>query len=491
MDDGLKKRLNIGADELLLFLLIISEIFEFAGLLPGDFDYVKKILSWVCLAYLLYKINLTEIIFGYDDRKIDIALIAAYFMLVAKDFILYSKEAMETIGQSSHNYLTPFYAFILDHAFFFQYVTFYIGGGIIILLALLNIFLNAEVKEPSIMAIFHKGGPAGTISERLLRGATSFIIYSAFFVIIFNLAIEWLGWAVDSTLAVLAVFFYLFFFIKHYKRLDPGSFLYKVGDAGEGFYGEFINLFRSKGTILLGISGLLVLHLLTDVGNFILPYILGRKIEYFVALGAGHTGIPSLMAIDLEVAATLIPKISVFMAYILNISAILFMLIGPALIWYEIYKKRRIEISNTILGLFGASIFTYLSSPIFKVGRISVEGLYGVDILTKTINVLNAPVIIFTAAMLFILFTLIAYSRIVNMFLRYIMVFAIELFFANYIYMFFFDVASFYSRSLIFIGNYFILFYLFIFLSITIMFYIGGIIYFIYDSAVDMTKKFI
>ena len=493
MDGRIKKRLDIGIGEFILVILIALEIMEFSGFLPADLDYIKKILSWLALGYLLYKANITEIIFGYKDKLIDAMLILAYFMLVMKNFILYSKIAVEKIGETGFSFLTPLYTFILDNAFSFGVITFYMGGIMIILLAIFNLLINTDIKKPSIMAIFFREGPPETAWQKISRAAASFMIYSAFFVMVFNLVMEWLAWAVDSTLVVLAIFFYIFFFMKHFRKLDPESVLYKIGDVGEDFYGRFMGLLRSKDTILLGISGLLVLHLLTDFGSFILPYMMGKKIDYFVALGAGHTPIPQLLSIDMGIAGSTALKMAVILLYFFNIAAALFLFIGPSFIWYEMHKKERVEISNLVYGLFLASSFVFLVSPIFKIQRLGMgaEGLYGVDILTRTITVANSIFIMSIALVLAMILTILCRNSAIKQILKYISIFLIEAFFAYYIYLFFADIAGFYAASFALIKDYFILFYLIVFMAVTMFFYLGGIAYFIYITFVDMTKKFI
>lgn len=491
MDDVLKKRIDVGIEEAIIFLLIVLGIFEFAGLLPADLDYVEKIISWLGLGYIFYKTDLTEVIFGYKDRLIDISLVVAYFLLVAKDFVIYSKLAIEEIGEKGTSFLVPLYTFILDNAFRFQEITFYVGGGIIILLALLNLFLNVEIKEPSMMSMFFREGPARTLGERISRAMASFIIYAGFFVVVFNLIFEWFGWAIDSTILVAGIFFYIFFFMRHFRKLHTESILYRIGDFGEECYEKFIRLFHSKNTVFFGFSGLLVIHLLTDVGNFIVPYIMGKKINYFSLLGAGHTVIPQLMAIDLDMAATLAYKISVVLVYAFNIMGILLLFLGPAYIWYVIYMKKEFEVPNIIYGLFFGSLFALVVSPIFKIQMIGADELYGVDILTNTITVSGSMMVMIAALIITVIIYILSHNHIIRIGLKYISVVFVEAFFTYYVFLFFRDMAGFYAKSLVLLTDHFLLFYMLVFLIITLFFYTGGIIYFVYTTFRGATKRFI
>ncbi|MFO8016328.1 MAG: hypothetical protein R6U32_04435 [Candidatus Woesearchaeota archaeon] len=491
MDDDLKNRVGMGVEELILILLVIASVAEFLGVLPADFDYMKKILSWAALGYLLYKANLTEVFFGYKDKMIDLGLIIAYFMLVMKNLISYSRFAMGELSEAGSSFLIPLYSFIIENASSFEMVTFCIGGGIILLLAALNIFLNVEIKEPSVMAILFREGPSPSAGGRILRALASFAIYSSFFVVVFNLLMEWLGWAVDSTIIVVAIFVYLFLFMKHYRKFDTQSFLFRVGDVCEDLYARFIDLFHSRRTLMMGVSGLLVLHLLTDIGNFIIPYMIGKEINYFSTLGAGHNVIPYLLSIDMGIAGSAAYKLAVLLVYALNIAAIILLLAGPAFIWYEMYMEKRVRIPAPVYGLFFASFFTFLVSPLFRLQRIGIEGVYGVDIMTRTISVSNSMMVMASALVIGVTIWILGYNHIIRTMMRYITLFAVEIFFAFYIYLFFTDLAGFYMDKISSVEGYFILFYLFVFLAITSLFYVGGIAHFIYSTIRSVTKNFI
>lgn len=491
MDDGLKKRLDFGIGEILLLMLVVTGIMEFFDILPADLQYIQKTISWFCLGYLLYNANLTEIIFGYKDKLIDICLIIAYFLFAAKNFIAYSKFAMEEIAETGGSLLVPLYSFMLDKAFTIELITLYLGGMIILILSLANLFMNISIKQPSIMGIIFEPGQPASTKDKILMAFSSFIIYSAFFAIVFNLIVEWLAWALDSVLLMLAVFFYLFFFIKNFRKLDAQSFLYKVGAAGDELYGKFISLFHSKSTLMLGISGLLVLHLVTDVGTFILPYIIGKNISYFASLGAGHMTLPSLFMIDIAGAMTLVSKISVVLVYLFNIFGVMVLFAGPAFIWYEMHSQRRIELPCIFHGTVLAAFFISIVLPIFRYQRINLEGVYGVDILTNTIIASNAPFAAITALVIMVLASLICYNHLMKDIARYISVLFVEIFFCFYIYLFFADISGFYMKAFSAVKGRFVLFYLFIFVASTTIFYIGGMFYFVYRSASDITKKFI
>ncbi len=92
-----KKRLLHFIEELVLTLLILLNVFDFFEYLPADLDYIKKIISWSALGYLLYKASLTRIFFNEKHAHIDIILILSYFMLIFKNLVLFSSEVVEDL----------------------------------------------------------------------------------------------------------------------------------------------------------------------------------------------------------------------------------------------------------------------------------------------------------------------------------------------------------------------------------------------------------
>ncbi|MBR9676078.1 hypothetical protein GOV05_03660 [Candidatus Woesearchaeota archaeon] len=70
-----------------LFALILLNILDFLEILEGDFDIVKKLVSWSLMIYLLYHFGFTRILVGYKKKIIDSLLVIAYSLFVVKDLI--------------------------------------------------------------------------------------------------------------------------------------------------------------------------------------------------------------------------------------------------------------------------------------------------------------------------------------------------------------------------------------------------------------------
>ncbi len=488
MRDSTKKaiyKIDVGIEEFILIFLIILNIFDFLELLPGELDYIKKIISWTLLGYLLYKANLTKIFFGTRNKSMDFIIIITYFFLVFKNFIAYTIATYaEVLEKGVESFLYPLFNFFAANqgamANAFEHYTFYIGGTLLILVSIF-LALKVEIRAPSIMHVLHEEGvPPRRISKLLLRFATIFFVLTAFFVIIFNLVMEWLAIAVDAPIIVLALFFYIFILVKHVRRMKPDSLLFRIGNAGEGFYERFIKLFYSQATIMLGVIGMLVLHLLTDLANFIVPYITTlRDPLYFSALNpATHQHLITLFLQD-KLAYNIFTTSFV---YLFNIIGIVLLLISPAVIWYVLYRKREFDINNILIGLFYVSISAFLLVPLFKITKLTVPNLIGVDILTQAIAS-NPGTAVLVSIAIGVLAFLLSYVGKIKKTLIFVAVAAVQLFFALYVYHFFVSFSNYYIHSIgmlfknleIFIGA-----YMFIFFGITILFYVLGLLAFIH-----------
>ena len=239
----------------------------------------------------------------------------------------------------------------------------------------------------------------------------------------------------------------------------------------------------------MGLSGILVLHLLTDIGNFIVPYLLGIKdLLYFSQLGAGHATIYSLINAELAAHSGFV----VAWIYFFNAIAMILLLLTPAYIWYKLYKESGFTISKFELGIFFTSVFVFIFSPAFKIQQITAKGLIGVDIITQKAveNSILHPVVVLIASMIILAAILIMErSHPLKSLLIVLMIVCIDIFFAYYIFHFFINVTNYYLRTISILlssSEILIAFYLFLFFAISVMLYIGGFVIFISETKKEL-----
>ncbi len=568
-------------EEVILMCIIILNVLDFLGMLNPDWDYIKKIVSWTALGYLLYRASLTKLFFGIKKRFADFLIVIAYFFLSVKNVIsvsmnsigeLFAKGAgywanlhpvagtdvgagarvvditsalqnvdLRTVtsiplGSAIDNltravtysfgfplrpnevfvkvsndagsalfYLEPkflvqrWHNFLIDHMFPLQ--KYALVAGFVMLLALAVYFVSRiRIREPSLMNIIEEEGePPKSPGKFIVRLAIVFLLLNFFYIAVFNLTLEWLGFAIDAPLLMIAIFFYLLVWLKHHRKFSTDSVIFKVGNFGQDFYTRFISLFNTRRGLLLGLSGMLVLHMLTDIGNFILPYVTGLYSPfYFQELTAGHTpvfglgalfgsGTASLFLSDISKVTGVSAVFKLTYLYAANVIAILMIFAAPAFIWYYLFEKKDIDVPGYLLAVFFGSFICFVTAPAFRIGRINLPQLVGVDIMTQSILSSHAyaeTTVIAVSIAVAAATLLIAASRRHRPKLIIAALVITLYYFGRYIYFFFMDIGSYYVRIVagnLSIGEYFLGFYFFIFLALTIIFYVGGFFSFIYE----------
>jgi hypothetical protein len=564
------------AEELILLGMIILNVLEFFELLSPDWNYVEKLISITALVYLLYKVSLTKIFFGTQNRHLDFTILVAYCFLSFKVFLSYSRAAIAELTEKGTSYwahLEPVSAsprsvihissplsnvslegmtnipvgesldnlsrsftinltelpprvnevyvnisndvssriflleprflihrwhnLLIDHGALLTKIG--IVAGLILLLCITWYYTRRiPITKPSMMHVIQEEGPPpATFSGSVVRFLIVFAVLNFFFIAVFNSTMEWLAIAVDAPLLVLVVFFYLLVWLKHHKRFDPESLIYQIGNFGEDFFESFVELFHSQRGILLAVSGMLVLHLLTDIGNFLIPYMTGLSNAMYIGpLGAGHAPVfaasdlfsgarVGLLMQDLARSLSVVDTVSIVFLYALNCIAFLMLFIGPAVIWYVIFKQKETTVSNGILAVFYGAIAVLLLAPVFHMQRIESDALVGVDITTSLLPASIPPLLIVIIALV-IGAAVLVLSNLER--IKGIIILGgvgiVMLYFALYIFYFFIDTGSYYVTTIVAslqTGNIIIGLYFLMFLALTIIFYIGGWLVYVYE----------
>ncbi len=483
-------KLGIGVEELLLLILILLNVADFLHLLPDYLDYIKKIISWTILAYLLYKISPTKLFFGKKKINIDFMIVFSYLLLIIKNAV-----AFIVVSIKESELMTHFYSTVLENTSIIEHTTFVAGGILLILLALYCTF-KLKITKPSVMSLIHE---QGDIPKNLFRSVVRFLsiffVLLAFFVIVFNLMMEWLAISVYASILMTALFFYLFIFIKHSRKFNPKTLVHKLGAVGENFYEKFIEMMKSKQGIFLAISGLLILHLLVDLAVFIISYLLNIPnplyLEHLNPLY--HQPIIDLFMQQFISAPLLSDKIAISTIYLLNIIAMIMLLISPAYIWKYMYKNKHLAIASFPLGLFIGSAICFAIAPLFRLAQINAKDMVGVDIQSQLISpyllsMQNIAIIALSAILIISIF------RFLKRFILPLAVAAATGFFGWYIYYYFFDSINYYVItifSLFYSYSYFIAVYLLLFLTIILLFYTLGVAFFIREMIIKRRLVFL
>jgi hypothetical protein len=470
----------IGSLEIFLLVIIVLNILDFFQFIGSELDYVKKLLSWTILGVLLIRVSPSKVLFGRKHPDIDSLLLFSYYLLILKNMLLYAHIAMQSAGVHTifgfSFSLIPFYTTLLGAAASFEFWTFTTG---VVCLLFLSVYVSLRVPfaTTSVMGVLHE---QGTPSTRYFfsRFISTLLVFFSFFLFVFNLMMEWLAIAVDAALLVIALFLYSFLLVRH--RVVAQEFVVKVGNVGSDFIRSFIDHFRYRNTLLLGIAGLLVLHLLTDIGIFLIPFITGLAHPlYSEVASSGFLSVWGSLSSSLQ--GGFVNRLAIIIVFCANIAGFLLLFLSPSIAWLAAYRRRSLTVSRWFLRTFFVSLPAIIISPLFGVRELQAPGVAGVELIVLPLHHAEYAVVF-----------MFVFACVVEVFIRHkslIMLITSWLwistaFFAHYIMSYFLDVFTSYQAlmfSLLAQRSFFIASTLFVFASLTILFYVGGFVALMYS----------
>lgn len=359
--------------------------------------------------------------------------------------------------------------------------------GMLGMLAWSLLALRLPVQPGSFLVLIE--GARGKVVYRFFL---LFFIATFFFLFVFSLVSEWLAIAIDAPILMFAIIGSFLVIVRAHKKFSFGAWEEWVTHVGAEYVEPFMQLFTQKRTLLLGISGLLVLHLVTEVFHYLLPFILPlRDPLYMAQLGPGHDNLFFLVASNLS--GSLFVDAAMFFVAAANVIAWFCLLTMPAYIWYKIYRLRSEDherhhphFSPFVLGLFSACLVMLLWSRMIWFKRLSIEGLVGVDFTTSLYASNPVPLVLVGLGVFVVVFLLAQFG--LRNFLYVIPLLSSVIFMGVYAYLFFLSsfenyllaglnafAASSYGLGLVF----------FLFLLYTAVFYASGYLLFLYEIVRD------
>lgn len=453
--------------QLYFIFFIFLNIIDFLNIIVGDLDFFKKILSWTLIGYIFYKTSLTKIFIGKRIKSYDIGFIIVFCLFtIPKSLLLYTRNISQDLTAKYFIFEPVFQILIQLNFEQFLQITF-ISATLLTLILAIALRSNNNVEEKSFIGSFKfKESYFKYIYEQLIL----IFILLFFGLIVFNLFMEWFALAVDAIILILGLIYYIFVYIHSHMTSKLSKLLQDISNSGNNFYQSLIKMFSDKKTLFLGISFLLTLHMLVDVGVYLIPYTIGtQNTLYFNSLDYANTDIirthtpifslnsknfnKSVFYQDMTSASdNPILILSLLIIDIISIFSLGFLMIMPFFIFYKnsIQKKVKLKpilvislLTSMILALF-INIFKNISWPL-NIGYILPENqVRGVDIYTQSIigqnisstsfGLLASMIILFTSStILFLLHK--KYAHILNKILYMI----ILIFFVTYITIFFTD----------------------------------------------------
>lgn len=420
-------RLGVTGEELIFLCIGILHTLNFVGMIPGDLDFVKKIISWTLMALIFYHVSVTRVLFGFKwtirpfrflwgrlkEFKIraDFLVLIAYFGMLIKEIISFARVSAEPEAL-----VYDLYNFLINNAIVIERTGFFLGAAIIFILSFVAA-LKKEVEKPSFVSIFGIIGKPIHIRSFFIRLISFNLFFLFFYYMIFEKVTEWLAIAIDAPLFILSIPFAIYFVIKHgHKVMNNGKETIKqmtaeVATFLDKYYENFINLFHYRKTVILGMIGILLLHILTEVLVFIIPYITSRYDPiYFGNFNENHSPIffaKSLVGKTLSaIQADVWTIITVYYTYIMNVIGFIAFAFLLGYLWYWLARNKdrpfnhfsdivsENKIIKTLPYLIPA-MFVFIFNGCFNMVRLVGDNIIGVDIQTKAISLdLLFPVVI-------------------------------------------------------------------------------------------------
>lgn len=369
-------------DQAFLIAVFVLEIFDFLNRLSPEWEVVDWAVSWLLFGYLLYQTSLSAIFFGVASRWANLLMLAGYFLLSGYKIVAFLGVVAPGLDPSSGLYPLVQYAArhgnAVDAALFAAGMALLIGAAVAAALRL-------RFGDPSVAAVLRLPAEPGSRAFGG-RAAGSFLIIFGFFITVFNLMAEWLIIALDQAILMLCLLAYVLLLSRDLKLLRhevAGThWIHRVEGIAEDFYSEFLKHFVYRETLLLGLGGMLVLHLLTDLGIFLQPFVFGAQSVSYIPVLAHSATVWSLWAGQTAglswAAAALLGT-----AYLLNIGGMVALLVAPAYLWYLLYRHKQLHVARPFLVAFIAAVPAVFVAPIFSVESLMhAPGFVGVGITT-------------------------------------------------------------------------------------------------------------
>ena len=397
-------------------LFILLNIFDFLNFLFADLDFFKKLLSWSLIGYIFYKASFTKMFIGTRDKIIDLILIISFSMMTIPKLMIHYVN-LESILNSDFiifNSIINFFLLISNESSAeFEQSLFIIGLAIIILVAI-HLLRKYIPTQDSLIGSFK-------IKRAIGKNIILILTLCFFSITVFNFFMEWFALAVDSLILILGLIYYLAKYIAHHTKKDTSNFLQTISNTGNSFYQTLISYFSNKKTFMIGVSIILALHLVVDIGVYLVPYTLGNGNPlYSQALNEPIINIfdfeTSKIYEDFKTANSIILSAIILLAHLSAILFFFLIMAGPLYYLYKIIQEKQ-KIPILIRHLFLASSLLFLAviflpnldAPLTIGIPDSSSGILGVEIKTHNLvtdNIIE-PKTIFNLLIFLILFIVI------------------------------------------------------------------------------------
>lgn len=350
-------------------------LLDLFNMLPPSLDVLDKVIAYILLFFLWYEINMSEILFGFKSKKLDVALILIFYVLSSQVLvqILAPDAAKFAINRAALQFVK-------------KYI--YIPGVLAFTYALLHFvplffFKSVSTQEDSVftsIAYYLRIRKRLRLHKKryfLTRYILCYGILITFYTVVFEKIMQWTVATIDKSLLVIG-FFYAFHYSEH---ISASSFAQQIDDLEKDMTQYGLRFFTHPKQFANGLAGLLILFTLSEIGFFVIPYFTGGFDAFYEIQ---HDSIFKIINNDmtqytLDINDTLILYSSYFMSFF----GFMILMIFPMLLYLlAMTDWDNINIFNRPYLL--CIVITFFLS-FFVIGNmnftlISKKGVYGVNL---------------------------------------------------------------------------------------------------------------
>lgn len=508
----------------ILFKIILLGIgiASFFDLMPQAYGIYDDILSAYVLMVFWLGLNISRLMFGSKNKILDRFIIWTFYILIINTFVQWFSviDITDPVIINTYAFIakyTPIWlsnlvksSFLFVHSpsnfQLFSILSSHIGFSLLGLIIIYAAF-KVKFKEKSLVyclsRLFIKKETWNKINYRGNRN--KYFIIKLFLVAIavlgiyqylFLLITQWFLVTLSKTLFIFAILYV----VKDLKGAKTKT-LDKLGSFSDVFLSWITDFLSDIRKFYLGFGILLILHYMSDISTFFIPFFTGGEVSGFFLSLMGKESYKSLLSLintDL-----IFGIVETWWVYVLSTIGILVLIIIPMIILFftilsvdlkRILENKRIQI---ILNIFIVSIICFLFAPWVKQLVIKKAGIQGVNFVTQLIsaNALFSIPALFLYSIGFLVFlTLFSLIFRKNIFAKYIFIigYLLSLFyFGEYIWNYFQSSIVYHTDIIFYSGNMFLSIVFSLLLIMEFLFYIGGFILLCYKFSKYILSRII
>lgn len=472
--------------QIMIVFAAFAALIGLTGFENSYLEIAKRAIFIITILYLIYRINLLKILFGFDEgniskvlfginhKDLDLLAIFSFVALSFRDMISF------VIGPDPANI---FFGSVVQNLVLIDKISFFIGA---LLLIIVSVFIASKIEsnKPSFLKLFHKAPKKIDTPLLIRRFLLVFFFLSAIFLFIFSPALKLSMLMSSYNILLLIAAAYCFILIFDFKKKDRKIIPYRIKEHSDNFYDNFIKLFYDKSKISMAIGGIFVFNVFVNFMLFMIPYFLGN------AVVGSSMPLSQLLLEDVSSAYDngMLMIAAIIVVYILNILCFTALMFSPAIIWHKLFKRRDYNINEILFCIFIFSAVVFMMVPIFKIiPSGSRSQMIGMDIITDPVY--DGTARIYLALIAGLILGVMAYifcrDKMAKKSMVGLALVFIDTFIGIYLVYYVISIFSAYIKNFYFAysnGNFLASIFFTIFLIISVIFYFAGFIAFVVET---------